>query len=733
MSSERQYEDLKLRIDGEGPTYRVEVLESPAGETVEPVTVVWVSDAHVRASAGSSRDLDAEGPDLAEPRRHSSRELGSRLFEAFFGGRVGELFRESRLILGESKGLRLKLQIEPPELSATPWEVLYDTREKRFVALSSKTPVVRHIRLPTALLPLTVEPPLRVLGMVAHPSTPGLAVLDVEGERELINSALSELVEKGVVDLRWTERGTLDALRQMLWDGPWHVFHFIGHGSFDEQEGRGYLVLEDPDSKPARLYADDLATLLRDEADVRLAVLNACKGATASRSQRLSGTAATLMERGMGGVVAMQNPIGDAAATTFAKVLYTALGRGMPLDAAVASGRVAIKLEELSSEEWWTPVLHLRSEDGRLFKTGAVQQTELGRFIEAGLDEHLETALGRRRRKQRVAAALLLLAIPVVVVLAMLRRPVLPVTASLATSGVHYRLAAPGEFISDIPSLLGLTVSNFTTYRPAGEILRTQVAPGATATWLRVPGADGHISLEVAEELTTGTEVGFIRGEATSWYEIGIASPQGWTANVTTDGTLNTELPGDSEPTLPLLTGSYSLTAAPSQRLELEAEFADSVRFGSARVDSMVLRTERGRSRALESTVLSGSFVFPEHWRRTRPIGSEPVWFHSLCKGSRPTGPAGRPAGVEAEAEASRPPPTCTLDSMTVTADGVSFRLRGIVDSVGIGDRTVHPARLLEWSIREQLLYVLLALLVWGGLLAAVLVSMDKVYVTLPE
>jgi hypothetical protein len=53
-------------------------------------------------------------------------------------------------------------------LVALPWEFLYDPR-RGYVCLSTSTPLVRYIALPQPVRPLTVTPPLRVLGMEASP------------------------------------------------------------------------------------------------------------------------------------------------------------------------------------------------------------------------------------------------------------------------------------------------------------------------------------------------------------------------------------------------------------------------------------------------------------------------------------------------------------------------------------------------------------------------------------
>ncbi len=62
------------------------------------------------------------------------QEFGRDLFNAMTPGEVRNLYdvslREARQ---QNKGLRLKLRILSPELSALPWEFLYDEREGEYL------------------------------------------------------------------------------------------------------------------------------------------------------------------------------------------------------------------------------------------------------------------------------------------------------------------------------------------------------------------------------------------------------------------------------------------------------------------------------------------------------------------------------------------------------------------------------------------------------------------------
>ena len=83
--------------------------------------------------------------------------------------------------------------------------------------------------------PLTIQPPIRILGMVASPND--LPLLDATLERRRMAEAIDHLVESRTVELKWVEGQTWRDLARALQEGEWHVFHFIGHGGFSSDRG----------------------------------------------------------------------------------------------------------------------------------------------------------------------------------------------------------------------------------------------------------------------------------------------------------------------------------------------------------------------------------------------------------------------------------------------------------------------------------------------------------------
>lgn len=393
------YLDFEIEIgSGSGRDYPVAVVRSPAGEAEETMHFPFdelaldnrLKDLQIALlrSGGSRRQA------LSAEEQHVQA-FGRDLFNALLTGEVRSRYdiscREARQ---QGKGLRLKLRIQPPELAALPWEFLYDPRQAEYVCLSLDTPLIRYLELPQPVQPLFVTPPLRILGMIASPRD--LPALDVARERQRLEAAVRTLQADGLVNLTWLEGQTWSDLQRALRSGPWHIFHFIGHGGFDRQTDEGMVALADENGVTHFLRATELARLLADHHSLRLVLLNSCEGARSSERDIFSSTAAILVRRGIPAVLAMQYEITDRAAIEFTRTFYEALATKLPIDAAVTEARKAISLAVTNSIEWGTPVLYMRAPQGIIFQvSGALSDRQLVPSHQAGLDQATAERLER--------------------------------------------------------------------------------------------------------------------------------------------------------------------------------------------------------------------------------------------------------------------------------------------------------------------------------------------------
>ena len=355
--------ELKIKIErGDGELFRV-FASGPSGEAVGEFSVPFapleLENFVLRMSRSRSTMRRVESPELG-----LITDFGGKLFNALFQSRIRELYRESISVArGEDKGLRVTLALtRVPELMHLPWEYLYD--EPAFLSISAWTPVVRYLELPRGRRPLNTSLPLRILAMVSSPTN--APALDVERERHNLDEALMRLADMGAVEITWLEDASLRGLQRALRRGPYHVFHYIGHGAYDHQIEDGVLLLEDEQELGRRVTGTELGTMLADHTSLRLAVLNACEGARVSSDDPFAGVASSLVQREIPAVVAMQFEITDRAAITFAGEFYSALADGYAVDAALAEARKAIYADH-NDVEWGTPVLFMRVPDGRIF------------------------------------------------------------------------------------------------------------------------------------------------------------------------------------------------------------------------------------------------------------------------------------------------------------------------------------------------------------------------------
>ena len=79
--------------------------------------------------------------------------------------------------------------------------------------------------------------------MISAPSD--YTSLDVEREWTLLQEALKDVARDGLVIAERLEKPTLAHLQRRLRRGQYHIFHFIGHGAFDEGTDDGVVLLEE--------------------------------------------------------------------------------------------------------------------------------------------------------------------------------------------------------------------------------------------------------------------------------------------------------------------------------------------------------------------------------------------------------------------------------------------------------------------------------------------------------
>jgi hypothetical protein len=387
-----EYQDFVVSIERDGPgAYRKRVLESPAGQgsdLFEPPfpleelsSLLGILELDVRSGrggrdVGAALNQDADGQSGKGP-----REIGTALYRTLFSGQVGALYAESRgRAEGPDRGLRIKLRFDPGAsgmswVPVLPWELIFRPDTEEFLGSDLLSPIVRYLEVPrSSALPI-FQAPLQILVALASPR--GAGALDMEEERRRLEKALGG--RPGEIELDFLEHATLDGIRTKLRLRRVHALHFMGHGSWNPATAEGSLLLETLDGDRDLIGGSLLADAIKGTSMPVLVVLNACNTARSAGFEGASpfgGAAAALIRKGVPAVVAMQFPISDDAALPFAGALYSRIAAGDPVDTAVTEGRMAIRTSLRESMEWATPVLFMRTPDGRLFESPSKERKE---------------------------------------------------------------------------------------------------------------------------------------------------------------------------------------------------------------------------------------------------------------------------------------------------------------------------------------------------------------------
>lgn len=342
--------DVRVRADGASKRYAVEIIASPAGESAAIPLEAPQFSTDLLTAWQESRLSNQE-----------AQELGKVLYEWLFPAPLlDRLVASSTRLESQNQVLRLRLRIEPPELSRLPWELCWNAQDE-FMALLPDLAWVRYISEPFAPSELGTPTPIQLVIALASPAD--LPALDTDGEAAIILNSLKKVSDE--VKVKVIPHTTWDLLQDALADGA-DVVHFVGHGSINES-GEGYLAFEDDEGALDAITAQRLRVLFRGR-DVKIVVLNACQSAVAEGQEAIMAVAPSLVRSGIPAVIAQQAPVPDRLAQTFAKTLYEYLAKGKPLDEIITEMRIRAYGRAGNYAHWGIPVLFMRAPDGRVWK-----------------------------------------------------------------------------------------------------------------------------------------------------------------------------------------------------------------------------------------------------------------------------------------------------------------------------------------------------------------------------
>lgn len=290
--------------------------------------------------------------------------FGKMIYSKVFSGEFGEYFNKSmKEAQKNGSGLRISLRFDEdvPEIAALPWEYLHNGKE---FLIARKNILIS--RLPLGADRIHSEPLesiLRMLVIISGPDDPKVPPLNTKKEQEIILEAVDSLYRKQKIQVDFTEDATFENVQDYLTEKDYHIVHFTGHGVFDEDNEKGYLLFENEKGKPRLIDNEEVAELFV-ERGIKLVVLSSCQTAKGSNRKSFADLASVLSIRGVPAVVAMQYSILDEVAIKFAHTFYRTIANGKSVDLALKEARLAIKNSEKSNKaDFATPVLYLSDKD----------------------------------------------------------------------------------------------------------------------------------------------------------------------------------------------------------------------------------------------------------------------------------------------------------------------------------------------------------------------------------
>lgn len=337
-----------------------------------------------------NQDIGASGQTTS----YSSRlmqHLGIDLWNWLFDGPIQNVLERSQgIAIGQTKPLRLRLEIRDPDFIPLPWEIMQSMAGKQAISLSQQLLFSRTTSDVDSLKPFTRSNQalniLLVLGQDAKTPSRPVAGLQLEQEAAALTNILKACGQPNATNERFVApvacnvetllQPTPAELIEALETGAFNVLFYAGHG--EPGPDGGWLFLR----SDATLNGTELAQVLV-RTQVTLAVFNACWGAQPDQmgGQAIprSSLAEVLIHHGVPAVLGMRDSIADQEALSFIQTLAQALATRMPIDQAVAVARQQLlTLYKFNQPAWTLPVLYMHPEfEGELIKPIEEGITEL--------------------------------------------------------------------------------------------------------------------------------------------------------------------------------------------------------------------------------------------------------------------------------------------------------------------------------------------------------------------
>ncbi|GAB4537855.1 MAG: hypothetical protein Kow0063_25170 [Anaerolineae bacterium] len=204
---------------------------------------------------------------------------------------------------------------------------------------------------------------LRVL-IVASDTDPPIPGVDQEA-RQLADFLMGQKDVNVQVEMIPTEEATLTYVREVLRHCRTHIFHYAGHGEYDEaspeESALFFWSKKNRQGGVETISAAELRGLLQDS-DVRLAYFSCCYGAATGPPIQLLdddflGIADAVIQAGVPSVLGFRWPVSDAGASQLALAFYRSLLRQGSPEVALWEARRELAGPNRNDPTWLSPIL----------------------------------------------------------------------------------------------------------------------------------------------------------------------------------------------------------------------------------------------------------------------------------------------------------------------------------------------------------------------------------------
>ena len=313
-----------------------------------------------------------------------TRELGEALFDVLFDDAICQDFVNFYydVVQGKKQFLRVELDIDEqvlPDLAALPWEFMcLPSRANQgeiWLATDPNLVFSRHrVQWQSPpVIQLEKGEKLRIAVVVSMP--PDLNEFDytsVQSSLEALAIEQSEHIELLPI-VTEADRKSINAVLEQK---P-HIFHFIGHGQLEDEQGRevGQLALVDKSLEQAEWINASQFSGLFTQHRPAIVLLQACEGGAISASEAFAGVASKIVQQNIPVVIAMRYLVPINIANQFVLGFYEQLAKGYPVDVAAQVGRnvIALGTSQYKKRNFATPVIFMQGDDGYLFQRAGVE------------------------------------------------------------------------------------------------------------------------------------------------------------------------------------------------------------------------------------------------------------------------------------------------------------------------------------------------------------------------